>query len=106
MSLLRRSVELGLGALMLTREAVEELLGQPEDDVIEVDQRRELAEELLAKGRQLREELSLTIRREVDEALARSGLVRRAEYEALEARVAALEARLAGDPGIESASDL
>lgn len=104
MSLLREALELGLGALVLTKETAEEMLaGASEftgDDT----------GDLRAKGRRLADELTALIRREVDATASRGGFVRRDEHEALAARVAALEAALAeltlARDGIEPAADL
>lgn len=114
MGLLRRSMELGLGAMILTKEAAEELFDELSSDAAGSDpqERRRLVDELVEKGQKLRAELTQTIRAEVDHAIERSGLVRRSDYEALAARVEALErgtqAPVAIDdaPEIESASDL
>ncbi|MBI2299141.1 MAG: hypothetical protein HYU66_09410 [Armatimonadetes bacterium] len=97
MSLLRRSLELGLGALLLSKEAAEDLFdnlaaGEPEAD------RRARAKELAERARRWCDDLAASLRTEADSAVARAGLVRRAEYEALVARVAVLEAAAAGPP--------
>lgn len=114
MSLLKRSLELGLGALLMTKEAAEELIDElagQEDD----EGKRKLLDELVEKGEKLRDQLGEAIRGEVDQAIERTGLVRRAEYEALLARVEALERHRPADeseagagvePRIVSASDL
>lgn len=107
MSLLRKSMELGFGALLLTKEAAEELLNELGDgSEAEEGERRRLLDELVAKGQRLRQELSDSVAAEVDAAIERSGLVRRRDYEALLARVEVLERRLMGSGVIESASDL
>jgi polyhydroxyalkanoate synthesis regulator phasin len=111
MGLLRRSLELGLGALMLTKEAADELLDEAaaEDDGGDSARAREIVAELRERGRKAREELAEGIRREVDAVLERGHLVRREEYDALLARVEALEARLGmtpAKPQFESAPDL
>lgn len=93
MGLLQRGAELGLGALLLTRETAEELvrdlLGEDreESEPGPVDRLRTRAESLRA-------EFAQTINDDLDRALAAAGLIRRAEFDRLAARVAALEAQL------------
>jgi len=106
MGLLKRSLELGLGAMLLTKEAAEELLDDLSGEGSDAGPKtRERVKELLDRGQQLREELAESIRNEIDHALRRSGLARRSEIEALEQRLAVLEAKLNG-PDAVSASDL
>lgn len=106
MSVLREALELGLGALALTCETAGELLSGDDEPAT----RSERSEDLRAKGRRLAEELTASIRAEVDRAGSRGGWVRREELEALAARVAELEAKLAqaelAARGAEAASDL
>ena len=108
MSLLRRSLELGLGAVMLTKEAAEEVLddlaGQRSEADSDDHQRRLQA--LADRGRELWGEVEASIRREVAAAVEHAGLVRRSEYEQLLQRVTALEQRTSGPDEVVSASDL
>jgi len=108
MSILRRSLELGLGALAVTREHAEAWLDElaQREEVPAGAERDRLIDDLMERGRQFGEELSEAVRKEVAAALARSGLVRREEYETLLARVAELERRVAGAPAIEPVADL
>ncbi len=108
MGLLRRSLELGLGALAVTKQAAEDLLhawdGDSGDDP-EGERRQQLGA-LLTRARQFQGELAAAVRDEVSALLERSGWVRREEYEALRGRVDELERKLAGDPDIEVVADL
>ena len=108
MDILRRSLELGLGALALTRDKAEQLLDELSGPsaMVDADERERQVQELLLRGRQFADEFAEAVRKEVAQALARSGLVRREEYDALQARVDELERRLAGAADIEPASDL
>ena len=108
MSLLRRSLELGLGALLLTKEAAEGLLDNLGGDDQASHEQRERAEELAARARRFLDELAESVRGEVERAIARAGMVRRDEYDALAARVRALEQRLGGGeaPAFEPAPEL
>ncbi len=106
MRLLKRSLELGLGAMLLTKEAAEELLEDLSGEGSDAGPRtRQAVEDLLERGQELREELVASVRHEVDHALQRAGLARRSELDAIEQRLALLEAKL-NDSGAVSASDL
>lgn len=94
-SIIERMVELGLGVLALTKDKVEALV----DDLVknrQISQERghELVNRLLERGKEVREEIASLARKETAEILHRANLVPRSEVEALEARVAALEAHL------------
>ena len=104
--LLKKSLELGLGAMLLTKEAAEELLDDlGHDGSAEEPETRQVVAEIVERGQQLRAELAESIRNEIDSALQRAGLARRSELAALEQRIVLLEARL-NDSGAVSASDL
>jgi len=93
MGLLRRSVELGLGALLLTKETAEQLVRElVEDDDRDPEQAETMSEELRRRAQALREEFSAAVREDLDRAIEAAGLVKRSDYEQLAARVAALEA--------------
>jgi polyhydroxyalkanoate synthesis regulator phasin len=95
MGLLRRSVELGMGALLLTKETAEQLVRElVEDDNRDPAQAETLSAELRGRAQALREEFTAAVREDLDHAIAAAGLVRRSDYDQLAARVAALEADL------------
>jgi polyhydroxyalkanoate synthesis regulator phasin len=94
-SIIERALELGLGAIALTKDKVEAVV----EDLVQTRQvpeerGRELVNRLLERGKEAREEISELIRKETAEVLHRANLVPRSEVEALEARVAGLEAKL------------
>jgi polyhydroxyalkanoate synthesis regulator phasin len=106
MSLLRRSMELGLGALLLTKDAAEQLVRDLAEKDEPVADAGVGAEDLRRRAQRFAEELAQAVKEDVDQALAAAGMVRREEYEQLQARVAALEARLAADAaGFEPTSE-
>lgn len=101
MGLLRRSLELGAAAWLLTKEAADELI---EDLTKDGGMEREKADSLLAdlrrRGQEVRDDIAESIRSEVDEATKRAGLVRKSELDALRTRVEALERRLSEVEGL------
>ncbi|HIE52807.1 MAG TPA: polyhydroxyalkanoate synthesis regulator [Armatimonadetes bacterium] len=94
--LIERSLELGLGALALTKEKAQELV----DELVKLkavpkERGKELLERMLERGREARDQLEQVVQRQVKEALQKAKLVTRSEYEALLQRIAALEEKLA-----------
>jgi len=100
--IIERSLELGLGALTLTKEKIEEMV-EDLDKLRDAprERGRELVDRLLEKGREARQELREFIARETEQALAKANLAPRSELEALKARVEALEARRSPTPETE-----
>lgn len=106
MGLFRKSIELGFGALLLTKDAAEELIHElTDDDGLERERAREIVDDLARRAGALRDELAGAVRHEVDQAVNAAGLVRRAEFDKLAAKVAALEARAAAGRTFEGTSD-
>lgn len=107
MDLLRRSLELGLGALMLTKEAAEDVLDELTDEEDRAKTKQAL-DELLERGQKWRRELAEQLAGEVKKAVSQAGLVTREEHQQLQARVAELERALAEGQGpcAEAANDL
>lgn len=94
-SIIERMVELGLGALALTKDQVEAVVKDlVKSREVPEERGRELVDRLLERGKEVREEIVALIRKETTEMLHRANLVTRREMEALEARVAALEAEV------------
>lgn len=102
--LLENLMEIGLGALTLTREKAERIVEQlVKLKEIPQEKGHEVLQRLMEKGREAREELGQLVRREVNEALEKAAIARTADIERLEQRIAALEGRVAalekGHPG-------
>jgi polyhydroxyalkanoate synthesis regulator phasin len=94
-SIIERMVELGLGALALTKDQVEAVVKDlVKSREVPEERGRELVDRLLERGKEVREEIVALIRKETTEMLHRANLVARSELESLEARVAALEAQV------------
>ena len=92
MGLLKRSVELGLGALLLGKETAEEVVRELVASDHDSERAKAAGAELRERARAFADEVSAALRDDLDQAIAAAGLVRRSEYDQLAARVAALEA--------------
>ncbi len=97
--LLERVMELGLGAALLTGEAATKLV----DDLVKrgsmtKEEGHKLYGEMMEKGKQQRQRIDEVVAEMVERVLARSDLARRTQVEALEKRVALLEAQLRARP--------
>jgi len=96
--------------LLLSKDTAEHLVAElTADENWDGPRAREAVEDLTRRAGQLADELQEAIRAEVDRALDAAGYVRRAEFERLEARLAAVEAAQRGetpDLPFESGSDM
>ncbi|MDI3538285.1 MAG: hypothetical protein PWQ13_308 [Bacillota bacterium] len=94
-SLLRKAMLLGLGALTMTKEALEkgidELVRKGE---VSQDEAMEMIRELWERGQKERENLMRMVREQTERAMKAFKGVSREDLAALEERVAALERRL------------
>ncbi|NIM50490.1 MAG: hypothetical protein GTN69_08550 [Armatimonadetes bacterium] len=93
--LLNRTVELGLGAALLTRESAQrladELLKKGE---MSREEGKKLVSDMLKKGKDQKQRMEEFVTGIVEHALEKMEVARRAQIEQLEKRVAALEKRL------------
>ena len=91
-NLLEQGLLLGLGALDITREKVEQLLDElVRQGKVQREEGKKLVAEILERGEKQRQELQATIKSELKGLLEQSELVSRRDLERLEARVTALE---------------
>jgi polyhydroxyalkanoate synthesis regulator phasin len=93
--LARKAMFLGIGALSMTKEAVENVV----EDLVkkgELSQQegKKLAAEMMERGETEKQQIKATIEKVVGKALSEAGLATKADLERLEARVAALEGEL------------
>jgi len=92
---LEKTIELGLGAALLTREAVSKVV---EDLVkrgaVTREEGKRLVSHMLERGKAQREKMETLIADITERALARADLARRSTVEELQQRVAALEDQL------------
>jgi len=92
--LLDKSLELGLGAVVLTKQSVSKLV---EELVAKGSLGREEAKnvvaQMLERGRQEKAQIERLVTQVAEKVVERAGLARRADLEALAARVDRLERR-------------
>lgn len=82
----------GVGALSMTREKAEELVNRWVDrGEVSPGTARRLIDELVERGEEERRRYNAETRRQIERLVSTLHLVSREEFEALEARVAALE---------------
>ncbi|MBN2233285.1 MAG: hypothetical protein JW781_10780 [Deltaproteobacteria bacterium] len=91
-SLARKFLLLGVGALSLTEERLEQLIDSMiSKGEISTEQGRELFKEMLDKVSREKEQLLENMRREFDRLMEKADVPRRRDFTALEKRLAALE---------------
>ena len=94
---LKKALYAGVGLAFLTRDKVEELGKKlAEEAKLSEGEGKKLVDELLKKGEEARAAVDRTVSGAVAAALDRLDLPKRSDLKALEARVAALEARPSG----------
>jgi len=98
--LLEKTVELGLGAALLTREAIAKLV---EDLVkrgaVTREEGKKLLADMLEKGKGQKSKMESFIAEVAEQVLARADLAHRSTVEELQRRVAALEEQLERERG-------
>jgi polyhydroxyalkanoate synthesis regulator phasin len=96
--LLTKTVELGVGALHLTRETGSRLIDELEErGQLTKQQATEFVDRMREVGREQQHHIEGMINRAVERALDRADVARRSEIDALKERIAALEAEKATD---------
>jgi polyhydroxyalkanoate synthesis regulator phasin len=94
--LLEKMMVTGLGALALSKNRAEELLGELREKYrLSEDEGRALLEKLQTMAQEGKDSLAASAENEVKKAIRAAGMVTREEYELLEKRVADLEFRFA-----------
>lgn len=92
---IRKTLLLGIGAAALTRDRIEQFIG---DSVargeLNTEQGKSLVEELTHRAEQERERLEAFVTQQVHRALETAGLTTRSEVTRLESRIVALESRV------------
>ena len=93
--LLEKTIELGLGAVLLTKESagklVDELVKRGE---VTKDEGRKLVSEIMEKGKGQKQKLEDLVTDIVQRAMQKADVARQSHIEELERRVADLETRL------------
>lgn len=97
---MKRWMIAGLGMAALTKEKIEEIVQElVRSGDVDGEQSKQLARSILKQAEEQRGELRRVVEQQVKRVLTGAGLVTKEEYQALEARVKALESQLAGaDP--------
>ncbi|MBN1435512.1 MAG: hypothetical protein JW936_00430 [Sedimentisphaerales bacterium] len=97
MDLLRKMLYTGIGLAALSEEKAKEMVAELEKKgEVSSEEGKKLAQELIEKAKKQGEELQRVVKTEVGKVTDKIKGVSRDEFKALEARVAALEARLGG----------
>jgi len=95
-----RFVEIGLGAALLTAEAARKLV----DDLVKrgsmtKEEGNRLFHDMMERGKEQKQRLDEMVANMIERALERSDVARRSQFEALEKRVALLEAEVRAHGG-------
>ena len=95
--LLDKSLDIGLGAIVLTKQSIGKLV----DELVAKgslgrDEAKKVMEEMLERGRQGKSQIDTMIHDAVEKVLARADVPRRGELDSLAARVERLEKQQAG----------
>lgn len=94
--MLRKAMLLGLGALTMTKEALEKTVDElVKKGELNQEEAKEALRELWEKGQQERENLTKMVREQVDKAMQTFAGVSQEEFTAVKARLEAVEAKLA-----------
>lgn len=95
MGILKKSFLFGVGLLTLTREKAEKVVNDMvERGEVGAEEAKTFVNDLMEKGEQEKAVVQETIKKEVEDIRKKFGLITRAEYEALEERLKAMEAKL------------
>ena len=93
--LLEKTIELGLGAALLTREtastAIDDLVKR---GAVSKDDGKKLVSQMLERGQTQREKMEEFVSEAVERAMSKGDVARRSTLEQLEERLAALENKL------------
>jgi len=93
--LLEKTIELGLGAALLTRESASNII----DDLVKrgavsKDEGKKLVSHMMERGQSQREKIEEFVSEAVERAMSKGDVARRSTLEKLEERLAALENKL------------
>ena len=101
--LLDKSLEVGLGAIVLTKESIAKLIDElVAKGTLSREEAKRILAQMIERGREERTQVENLITQIAEKVIARAGLARRADLEALSARVDQLEKRAGsgqGEPG-------
>ena len=90
-----KAINLGLGAISLTKEKAEKFIDEMvEKGEISKEDAKQTLEDVMKKGEEHKEEVRNLVREEIDSWKSKFGVVSRADYEKLEQRIKDLESKL------------
>jgi len=93
--LLGRSIDLGLGALLLTKEAAQKLVDElVHKGEVSKEEGKKLVERMLERGKEQKERIEGLVKEAVDKAVEKTDLARGHELREARARIAELQQRL------------
>jgi len=94
-AMMKKMIYFGLGALTLTREKAEKVFSEMvEKGEMNRDEAKQWVEDVIKRGEEEKTELRATIRKEIEQIRSDFPLVTKADLEAIEARLAAIESKL------------
>jgi polyhydroxyalkanoate synthesis regulator phasin len=92
---MKKAFYLGLGAITLTKEKAEKTINEmTEKGEMNKEEAKQFVDDVIQKGEEQKKEIRRIISEEIEEWRKGFGVVTRAEYEALEARIKKLEEKL------------
>ncbi|MCX5781017.1 MAG: hypothetical protein NTV45_09400 [Firmicutes bacterium] len=95
MSYLDKVINLGLGAISLTKEKAEAFIDElVERGEISKEDAKQTLDDVMKKGEEHKEEFRTMIREEIDSWRSKFGVVSKAEYDKLAERIKELESKL------------
>lgn len=93
--MMKKMIYFGLGALTLTREKAEKVFSEMvEKGEMNRDEAMQWVDDVIKRGEEEKTEFRAAIRKEIEEIRSEFPLVTKADLEAIEARLAAIESKL------------
>jgi len=95
MSFMVKAINLGLGAISLTKERAEYFIDElVERGEISKEDAKQTMEDIMKRGEEHKEEVRSMIRQEIDDWKSKFGVVTKADLDKLEERIRELESKL------------
>lgn len=93
--MMRKMIYFGLGALSLTKDHAEKVMKEMvEKGEMDSDEGKQFVDEAIKRGEEEKEELRKMIQQEMQELRSKFSMVTKADLEAIEARLKAIEEKL------------
>ncbi|HWP97917.1 MAG TPA: hypothetical protein VN426_13820 [Syntrophomonadaceae bacterium] len=95
MSMMKKAVYFGIGALCLTREKAEKFFAEMEEKgEITKDEAQQFVDDVIKKGEEERREFRQMMRQELEDVKKELPFITKSDLEALQARLKAIEDKL------------